>query len=239
MDIQRKCEILKQANVNLRKMFPKGPLPLIKMRDIEAVYDRSVLGFSVDAKTKKGLGRGYLTGIMYLAPYKLSGINMCPMASKGCAAACLFTAGRGAFRSITRQRVIKTLAYHFDTPRFVDAIKKSIRSLIVKAKNKGLTPVVRLNGTSDILWERNTDIIQSFPDIQFYDYTKIAQRFLMPVPANYHLTLSLSESNDSDAWLALAKGHNVAAVFRKDIPARLFGFDVINGDDTDLRFLDR
>jgi hypothetical protein len=160
------------------------------------------------------------------------------MASAGCKAACLFTAGRGAFASITRARIIKTLAYHFDKPRFVETIKKSIRSLIVKAENKGMTPVVRLNGTSDILWERTTDILQSFPNLQFYDYTKMGKRFLFNIPSNYHLTFSLAENNDADARLALSKGYSVAAVFRKDIPASLWGFSVVNGDETDLRFLD-
>jgi hypothetical protein len=185
------------------------------------------------------MGKGYLTGIIYFAPSKLSGINMCPMASKGCIASCLFSAGRGRFYSITRARIIKTLAYHFDKPRFVETIKKSIKSLLVKAKNKDLIPVVRLNGTSDILFERNTDIIQSFPDVQFYDYSKVVKRILFNIPSNYHLTFSLSESNETDAKLALSKGYNVAAVFRKDLPSELWGYPVINGDTTDLRFLDQ
>lgn len=238
MDIGTKAAILQRANANMRKIFPKGPLPLIKMSDIEAVYDRNVLGIATDAKTRKGIGAGYLTGIMYLAPTDISGVNMCPMASQGCKAACLFTAGRGAFQSVTRARVIKTLAYHFDKPRFIDTLKKSIRSLITQAKNKGMTPVVRLNGTSDIVWERVSDVIQSFPDTQFYDYTKIAKRFLWDIPSNYHLTFSISESNSVDARLVLSRGGNVAAVFRKDIPASLWSYPTVNGDATDLRFLD-
>lgn len=107
-----------------------------------------------------------------------------------------------------------------------------------KAQRMGLTPCVRLNGTSDILWERNSDIIESFPEVTFYDYTKIAKRYLFPIPANYSLTFSLSESNDSDARLVLSKGHNVAAVWRKELPSKLFGYAVVNGDETDLRFLD-
>lgn len=238
MDTKRKNEILAIANDNLQKLFPAKVIVPITHDDIEKVYKRNVLGIATDAKTKKGLGRGYLTGILYLAPEKLSGVNMCPSASKGCTAACLFSAGRGAFASITKQRIIKTLAYHFDSPRFVESIKKSIRSLITKAENSAMTPVVRLNGTSDILWERNTDILQSFPNITFYDYTKIAKRFLLSVPDNYHLTLSLSENNDTDARLALSKGHNVAAVWRKELPPNLWGYRVVNGDESDLRFLD-
>jgi hypothetical protein len=234
--------VLKRANDNLRAMFPKFKVKPIRMSEIEAVYKRNVLGIDADAKTRKGEKRGFVTGIMYLAPANLSGIEMCPMRSAGCTAACLFTAGRGAFISITRARIIKTLAYTFDKPRFIETIKKSIKSLLVKARNADRIPVVRLNGTSDILWERTTDILQSFPDVQFYDYTKIAKRFLFDIPANYHLTFSLAETNDADARLALSKGASVAAVFRKDIPAtfELAGqtFAVVNGDETDLRFLD-
>jgi hypothetical protein len=240
MILADKLVILAAANANLARMFKHMPdkYKAIELQEIEPVYARNVLGISTDAKTKKGLKFEYLTGIMYLAPAKLSGINMCPKASTGCASACLFTAGRGAFYSITRARIVKTLAYHFDKPRFINTVKKSIKSLIVKAKNKGLTPIVRLNGTSDILWEKNTDIIQTFPNVQFYDYTKIGMRFALGIPSNYHLTFSVSETNETEARSVLARGYNVAMVFRKEIPVTLWGYDAVNGDDTDLRFND-
>ena len=102
-----------------------------------------------------------------------------------------------------------------------------------------MIPVVRLNGTSDILWELNSDIIQSFPNLQFYDYTKISKRFSFAIPANYHLTFSLSESNDNDALKVLGLGHSIAAVFRdSNLPDTFMGYPVTNGDTTDLRFLD-
>ena len=239
MDTIKRIDLLTKANNNLLALFPAKFTP-ITADDIEKVYKRNVLGFAVDAKTSKGLSKGYLTGIMYLAPAMLSGINVCPKSSAGCRAACLFSAGRGRFYSITRARLIKTLAYHFDTPRFILSIKKSIKSLLAKAKNKGMVPVVRLNGTSDICFELTTDIIQSFPDTIFYDYTKIAKRFDFTLPANYHLTFSLSESNDLDAVRVLQKGHSVAAVFRTaELPNTFMGFTVTNGDTTDLRFLDQ
>jgi hypothetical protein len=230
--------LLNKVNLDLRLQFGTKHTH-IEASEIEAVYFRNVLSVQADAKTRKGTGKGYLTGIMYFAPASLSGVNVCPKSSAGCRAACLFSAGRGRFYSVTRARIVKTLAYHADPIRFTATIKKSIKTLLVKAKNKGLTPVVRLNGTSDILWERNTDIIQSFPNVQFYDYTKISKRFAFSIPSNYHLTFSVSESNSVDAQAVLAKGFNVAAVFRKDIPAKLWGFKTVNGDETDLRFLDR
>lgn len=233
-----KQKIIDRANTNLRIKYPEKYTP-ITFEDIEKVYARNVLGINADTKTRKGNAKGYLTGIMYFAPAKLSGLDVCPMASQGCKAACLFSAGRGRFYTITRARLIKTLAWHFDKARFTATIKKSIASLLVKARNKGMVPVVRLNGTSDILWERVTDILETFPNVQFYDYTKIAKRFLFDIPKNYHLTFSLSETNDTDASFVLAKGGNVAAVFRSELPAKLWGYTVTNGDETDLRFLDK
>jgi len=238
MDTIQQNALIAKVNNDLRLQFGKKHVR-ITHADIDAVYTRNVLGIQADAKTSKGIGKGYLTGILYLAPASLSGLNVCPKSSAGCRAACLFSAGRGRFYSINRARVVKTLAYHFDTPRFILTVKKSIKSLLVKAKNKGLTPVVRLNGTSDILWERNSDIIQSYPHVIFYDYTKIVKRLNFPIPANYHLTVSLSESNESDARDALAKGYSVAAVFRTaELPETFLGYPVVNGDSTDLRFLD-
>jgi len=238
MDTMKRNALLAKVNNDLRLQFGRKHTR-ITHADVEAVYTRNVLGIQADAKTSKGVNAGYLTGILYLAPASLSGVNVCPKSSAGCRAACLFSAGRGRFYAINRARVVKTLAYHFDAPRFVQAIKKSIKSLITKANNRGLIPVVRLNGTSDILWERNTDIIQSFSGVQFYDYSKIVKRVLFDIPKNYHLTFSLSESNEADARLALAKGYNVAVVFRTAAyPATYLGATVINGDATDLRFLD-
>lgn len=237
-ETMKNLELIKQANDNLTKLYPEKHFPITES-DIEKVYSRNVLGIAADAKTVKGQGKGYLTGIMYLAPSKLAGVNLCPAASQGCIAACLFSAGRGRFYVITRARVIKTLAYLLDKPRFHAIIKKSIKSLVVKAKNKGLIPVVRLNGTSDLLWERESDIMQSFPNVQFYDYTKLEGRFNFPLPANYHLTFSLSESNQNDAVKVLQRGGVVAAVFAGDLPAKHLGFPVSNADSTDLRFLDQ
>ena len=141
---------LTKANQNLSRIFGAKHVP-ITPEEIELVYSRQLLGI-INAKTTKGISLGYLTGILYLAPNDLSGVNLCPSASTGCKASCLFTAGRGRFYKTTRQRMIKTLAYLSDKPRFVKGLHRSIKSLIVKARNKGLKPVVSLNGTSDILF---------------------------------------------------------------------------------------
>jgi hypothetical protein len=117
---------------------------------------------------------------------------------------------------------------------------KEVKAAIKRAAKYNLTPVFRLNGTSDIRWETVKvdgfdNIMAMFPNVQFYDYTKIANR--RDLPANYHLTFSLAESNLADAERALANGMNVAAVFRT-VPKVFLSVPVIDGDATDLRFLD-
>lgn len=207
-----------------------------------------LLNIDTNAKTIKGQKFGYMTGVLYLAPARLSGHEVCPVRSVGCTAACLNTAGRGIFPKVQEARIRKTKQYFSNRRGFLDQLEADIKGLIRKAGSVGLTPVVRLNGTSDIAWERVrlpdaegnlTSIIERFPDIQFYDYTKIPKRALAHIngamPPNYHLTFSLNEANKMDTLKVLRKGGNVAIVFRKTLPELWNGFTVINGDASDLR----
>jgi len=204
-----------------------------------------------DAKTIKGEKAGYLTGILYLAPYNLAGRNVCPHASPGCAEACLFSAGMGAFESVQNARIAKTKAFFRDPKGFVETLAQDIDGLKRRASRRGLSPCVRLNGTSDIPWENmggqiGVNLMKRFPEIPFYDYTKNparARAFLEGrLPANYSLTFSRSECNGETA-LDLAKaGANVAVVFAtkkgSTLPATWGGRRVVDGDKDDLRFLD-
>ena len=205
-------------------------------------------------KTLKGESKGYMTFIMHLAPGSLSGFNVCPGASDGCLFSCLNTAGRGHMKGIQDARIRRTRLFFEDRPTFmaqlVDEVSKGIR----KAERKGLIPVFRLNGTSDIRWETvkvgdHRNIFEMFPNVQFYDYTKLANR--RNIPANYHLTFSRSESNDHLLSQAIGNGMNVAVVFNvkkgESLPmsdrSRFSGgfgpLPIVDGDETDLRFLDR
>ncbi len=196
-----------------------------------------------NAKTAKNAQfNQYLTSILHLAPATLSGYNVCPKASQGCAASCLNTAGRGRFDSIQLARLNKTKRFFEDKTNFINDLIKDIAALERKAKRELKKPVVRLNGTSDIQWERlkvvlGKTIFELFPNVQFYDYTKIFTRLLSDLPANYHLTFSASESNETECLEALALGYNVAMVF-DSMPSTYKGFNVVSGDDHDLRFLD-
>ena len=197
-----------------------------------------------NAKTAKNQGKGYASYIMHLAPFKVSGFNMCPAASQGCAAACLNTAGRGSFDSIQQSRVRKTLYFVKAKDAFLTHLFNEIGRIERKAIKNGLKPVVRLNGTSDLPWENmridGKNVFETFPNVQFYDYTKVFARLktlrLMNLK-NYNVTFSASETNDVQVQAALDLGFNAAVVF-DSIPAEYWGVKVIDGDAHDLRFTD-
>jgi hypothetical protein len=194
-------------------------------------------------KTIKGQKKGYLTWILHLAPSDLSGKNVCPKATPGCIAACLNLAGRGGMfknggtNTIQQARIRKTQAFHADRAAFMMSLASDIQKAINYSEKKGLIPVFRLNGTSDLSWEKYTvgetgyNLFELFSGVQFYDYTKILGRKIAKY-ANYHLTFSRAESNDADVKRALKAGMNVAAVYDK-IPEGMY-----SADETDLRFLD-
>jgi len=192
-------------------------------------------------KTTKGEKKGVLTGILYLAPAKISGYEVCPMRSEGCTAACLYTAGMGAFSTVQQARIGKTKAFFEDRDNFLTQLRKDIKALIKKAAKQDMTPAIRLNGTSDIEWTR-LGIMNEFPDVQFYDYTKVFNRLEKEIPSNYHLTFSQHETNAHECLQALKLGYNVATVFStkkgEDLPSNWNMFPVVDGDETDLRFMD-
>lgn len=192
-------------------------------------------------KTIKGEKYGILTGILYLAPAKLSGFEVCPKRSAGCTESCLYSAGMGAFSNVQKARIQKTLFYFGDRPRFLELIKDDIKKLQKQAKRDGQKLAIRLNGTSDLNWMQH-DIFSSFPDVQFYDYTKVFNRLSKEIPSNYHLTFSKSENNEKECIQALKLGFNVAIVFNTKkgeiLPASWYGFPVYDGDESDTRFLD-
>ena len=195
-----------------------------------------LLGIS-NTKTLKGEKQGYRTYIMHLAPSTLSGYQVCPMASLGCSTACLNLSGMGRFSNVQAARVAKTRHFFQDRPAFMQQLVREVRSAVKACQKAGVTPVVRLNGTSDIRWEMIpvlgvASIMDAFPMVQFYDYTKIPNR--RDVPANYHLTFSRSETNHQDVILSQ---YNVAVVFDV-LPATYLGRPVVDGTETDLRFLD-
>lgn len=195
--------------------------------------------------TKSDKKTDYLTHIMYLAPSDQAGkkYNVCPMASYGCRNACLFTAGYGAFPVVKEARIRRTRFWFEHQEEFKICVFDEINKHCHYCDKNGKKPAVRLNGTSDIVWERQwPELFEYFNNIRFYDYTKIWPR-LMPnwkLPPNYYLTLSRSESNHNDVVKVIEANPkaNIAVVFDK-LPNVWMGRKVINGDEHDLRILDK
>jgi len=192
-------------------------------------------------KKIKGLDK-YRILRLNLAPSDLSGFNVCAMASKGCKKACLHTAGNPVFQKQKDLGRINRTRYYFQSRvEFISRLFKEIKNHEIYCNKNNYIPVVRLNTTSDIPWEIH-NIFEKFPNIQFYDYTKIKKRAFKYInneyTKNYHLTFSLNEINYNDSMDVLNNGGNVAIVFRNQLPKTYKGFNVVNGDLHDLRFLD-
>ena len=193
---------------------------------------------------------GQHTYMVYLAPAKTSGYNVCSHSTPECRRGCLATSGRAgmelnAKKKVTRieQARLKKTRLFYEQPEFFMAwmiAEIKAKQALAEKKNMGFS--IRLNGTSDIDWQNvkvnGKSIFEIFPDITFYDYTKNPNKFIGK-PDNHHLTLSYTGRNWKACDAVLKQGVNVAVVFdvkrASDIPATFRGYDVINGDITDYR----
>jgi hypothetical protein len=166
-------------------------------------------------------------------------------------------AGRGGMfkkgestNMIQEARIRKTAFFFEERTGFMEWLVADIKLAIKQSAKKGLIPVFRLNGTSDLSWEKYEvirdgklyrNIFAAFPDVQFYDYTKVLGRKVADIK-NYHLTFSAADGNDNDVVKAIQQDYNVATVFgiKKTLPMpeSYNGLPVFNGDESDLRFLD-
>ena len=211
---------------------------------------KQILLTAGNAKIVKGEKLGYITKGLHFAPANLSGHEVCRWRSKGCTMSCLNTAGRGQMQNTQDARIAKTKLFFEKQFDFLVKLSKEITSSIKSAVKKEMEAVFRLNLTSDITWEfvffdeeKPQTIFDKFPETQFYDYTKSFQRMAQflngEMPSNYHLTFSRSENNQKLVEMVLEMGGNVAVVFRDRLPKTWKGFEVINGDENDLRFLDK
>ena len=204
-----------------------------------------------NTKLRKNRKRGFRTVGLSLSPHKQAGIgNVCSAASAGCIRACLDDTGLGRlFRNIKNARRAKTILYYRERQWFIDKLGAELSRAQARADKQGADLAARLNVFSDVAWEK-TSIIGSFPRIEFYDYSKHLARG-GALARNYWVTVSRSETNENECLQALARGINVAMVFDTgrvgnqvsktragDLPKTYKGFQVIDGDETDLRFTD-
>ena len=219
------------------------------------MFNGKIIKAGMNAKTIKGDGSEFETAIFYGTPFKMfiekAGkklqVNSCAFADIAkCFEGCLYSAGRGKFSSVQKSRTDRTTLFYTDRDLFLALLVKDIEKFEVRCIKNNIKPCVRLNGTTDIQWEKikvpkyDMNIFEIFPNVQFYDYTKIYKREVSTIP-NYHLTWSYSQANKDYAKeykTALNNGMNIAVVFRDKLPETFLDLPVIDGDKDDLRFLD-
>lgn len=201
------------------------------------------------SKIAKGLQYNEMTYILYLAPANQSGYEVCPMRTAECTEACLTESGHNRIdvkkNAINKARIAKTKLFFENREFFMGWLVTEIEKAKADADNKGMRFSVRINGTSDIditTFKLNgVNILQRFPEVMFYDYTKVSKRFrLLDKYANYDLTYSFSGHNMFQSMDILSnKKGRVAMVFEgKVLPIEFMGYKVIDGDAYDMRYLD-
>jgi hypothetical protein len=229
---------------------PAG-FPIVTIDEKPFPVKRLLQSGDSNTKLRKNSGAGFQTVGLSLAPHQSAGIgNVCPWASNGCIEACLNHQGLASvFHDIQRARIAKTVAWYENRQWFLDTLKLELEQASRRAAAAGQRIAARLNVFSDIPWE-TTGIIDAFPKIEFYDYSKAPRRAGLLRP-NYWVTLSRSETNSDACIDALSRGANVAIPFAdserpyvgnraqlQQLPKKWYGFHVIDGDTTDLRFDD-
>ena len=204
-------------------------------------------------KIKKNMkSEKYYTYSLNFAHSDLSGFNVCPKANKlteqeqnknksNCSSCCVgFNGFASIYSDVMESRIKKTISYYVDREAFYNQLIHEIKLAVKQSNKKGLKPSFRLNAYSDIRHENNViqdnkNIFDLFPNVDFYDYTKLLNR---KTPDNYQLTFSHHNSDFIETTKALENGLNVAIVFEK-LPKYInvngIKYNVIDGDKTDLR----
>lgn len=220
----------------MSRLFLSGRVGRRRAHDLDGRLMR-LLTLS-NPKTVKGESLGWLTGILHLAPARIArvrGFNACPDHTPGCVSKCLFHQGRGRMPQVSEARIRRTRLWKADPDLFLTDLHSDLEALVRLAQRRGMKAACRLNGTSDIPWEREAPEVFSHP-VRFYDYTKSRARAETVNPAQYDLTYSWSEKGALS--LVGDPFQRVAVVFRGELPETWHGVPVIDGDEHDLRFLE-
>lgn len=210
-------------------------------------------GINISSKIMKNqkVSHNY-TYVIYLAPASTSGYNICSHSTPECRIGCLATSGRAGMELLSgntrtqNARIKKSKLFSENTQYFMAWVIAEIGMYQRKAIRDGYDFSVRLNGTSDICYNsikiNGKTIFEIFPDTNFYDYTKSNLKFENK-PNNYHLTFSYTGRNWLQCEVLLKQEFNVAMVFNvkngNELPTMFNGYEVIDGDLTDARFLDK
>ena len=257
-----KKDLQRKAKKRLQAIAAGGSVNGITSPAFKIPKKLNLLGESL--KTQKGRKYGILTKICYLAPAYSGGIkkdgkkvNACPAFTPGCAGGCLgITTPRNRWKSSRNARRWKSALYFSSPELFRAMVILELRALERKAKRLGLVAACRMDGTSDLGLAQGMGLVERFPSIKFYEYTKVESRIIDYAPLdNYHLTYSANEKSNSPrvSRTALRKGLSVAVIVPKGtkpngLEANALQGKVLgnyrrfvylqNGDDGDSRFLD-
>lgn len=242
-------KIVREASEAYATRFDE--VPIVTIDGVEFKVRQLLQDGDSNTKLRKSSGRGFETAGLSLAPHKLAGIgNVCPYASRGCIEACLNHQGLAAvYKRIGQARQAKTVAWYSHREWFLNKLASELEKRAIHATRESMLFAARLNVFSDIQWEQ-FGIVNAFPAVQFYDYTKNPAR-AGQLARNYWVTFSRSETNESDCIEVLKRAGNVAVVFAdsvlpyvgnrsylQQLPTTWNGFAVVDGDTTDLRFED-
>lgn len=218
-------------------------------------YGISYLGSVAQSmKMRLSYENGTMTYCLYLAPADMSGYNVCPK-SEHCKQFCLNGSGQNKCDELARgiegskinqSRIKKTKMFHEHKADFMHLLIHELKKYQRQAKAKGMEFSVRLNGTSDLSPlafrdpETGKNILELFPEVQFYDYTKVFGRTkLMEQYPNYDVTFSFDGYNWEECEKFLNAGGKVAVVFfDAKLPKSYKGFPIVDANGYDMRYLD-
>jgi hypothetical protein len=209
------------------------------LKDLKICYFASV---NSSQKIVKGEKLNFDTLVLYLSASKNAGVDLCKFASTGCRLACLVASGHALLESragkntIAISRIVKTWLAVYRRDIADTVLCAEIEAAKNRAERRGRRFAVRINGTSDLCF---SNVINAFPAVQFYDYTKDPERVSMP---NYHLTFSYSDASKARIKhykQALKRGQSIAfPVIESDFEEACALPNCYSMDNTDLRFLD-
>ena len=222
-------------------------------RSLEEAGFRYLGNYEHSAKMLKSKKNGTITYCIYLAPANMSGYEVCPC-SQFCRKFCLNGSGVNRVEiqavgfeesRINKTRIKKTKLFFENKELFMKIMIHEIIKTRRYAEKHGMEFSVRLNGTSDISPEdfvyKGENILNIFPDVQFYDYTKVYSRIdLLKKYPNYDLTYSYNGHNWGACKKFLEMGGKVAVVFnnKEMLPMAFDNYPVIDANGYDMRYLD-
>ena len=174
----------------------------------------------------------YEASILQLLPNKHLCVNY-----KLCIKTCLAFKGLAkVYPSVIKSRKAKSEYFVNDTDTFIKQLIREIKNQEKRALKKNKKAVVRLNGFTDIDYEKY-GIFKLFPNVQFYDYSADYERVLNNNNPNLHYTFSYKGNNLKECIELLKNDVSIAVI---DIPENQFfnDYDVehIDGDKHDFRF---